>query len=161
MSIVLIDTSVFCEFISVPGKWNEQRQKQIFLEIKKLIRSGATLFLPIATILETGRHISQVGNGDMRRQTAIRFVEVVQEALQDHKPWTIPQPLLNPHELKSYLLEFPDSAMRGVSLGDLTIIKEFERQCELHTGHEIYIWSLDDHLAGYHRDPLQQWMTKK
>lgn len=161
MSIVLIDTSVLCEFIPVPDKSDKQKQKQVFAEFDKLIKHSATLLLPVATILETGRHISQGKDGQIRRQTATRFVDLVQQALQNRAPWTVSQPLLAPHELKSYLFEFPDSAMRGVSLGDLTIIKGFERQCELHAGHEVYIWSLDDHLVGYHRDPLQQWMTKK
>lgn len=156
MSIVLIDTSVFCEIINVPGKCNNPRQ--VFDEVERLIRNNVTLLLPIATILETGRHISQVENGQVRRQTAIRFVELVQNALQNAAPWTISQPILNPVELERYLVEFPDYAMREISLGDLSIIKEFERQCELHFGHEIYIWALDHHLIGYRHNP-PHWMN--
>jgi len=53
----------------------------------------------------------------------------------------------------AWLDEFPDSAMRGVSIGDLTIIKEYERQCELHPTRRVLIWSLDDDLQGYDRAP--------
>jgi hypothetical protein len=68
-------------------------------------------------------------------------------------PWTISRPLLDPDELGRYLSEFPDHAMRGLTLGDLSIIKEFERQCELHHARRVFIWSLDQHLGAYDRPP--------
>jgi hypothetical protein len=36
-------------------------------------------------------------------------------------------------------------------MGDLSMIKEWERQCELHRARRVFIWSLDGHLAGYDR----------
>jgi len=41
--------------------------------------------------------------------------------------------------------------MRKTGLADLTIIKEFERQCELHRLHRVFVWSCDHHLQGYDR----------
>lgn len=45
--------------------------------------------------------------------------------------------------------EFPDSAMRGTGLGDLSIIRAYEKykECVPRIG-TIMIWSIDSHLAG-------------
>jgi hypothetical protein len=35
----------------------------------------------------------------------------------------------------------------------MSIIKTWERQCELHTARRVFIWSYDDDLLGYDRAP--------
>jgi hypothetical protein len=151
MSVVLIDTSILCEVLQIPGKC--QNPQGIYNDLERFIRSHATLLLPVATILETGRHIAQLQDGQVRRQIATNFITLVQQALDGCAPWTVSQPLLDPIDIKHYLVDFPDYAMRGISLGDLTIIKEFDRQCNLHHDREILIWTLDGHMAGHHQDP--------
>jgi hypothetical protein len=152
MTIALEDTSVFCEIVPVPGR--SQHRDATLDQFEAYIREEVTLLLPIATILETGNHIGHIDDGHVRRRTAERFVALVQPALGNvagPAPWTVPDPLLDPEDLQRYLDEFPDCAMRGLGLGDLSILKEFERQCELNQAHRVFIWSLDDHLAAYDR----------
>lgn len=152
MSIGLVDTSVFCEIVPVPGR--SQHREEILGRMEDHIQNKVTLLLPIATILETGNHIAHLTDGRVRRATAERFVQLVQQALgnvEGPAPWTVPQPLLAPDDLQRYLNEFPDHAMREISLGDLSIIKEYERQCRLHQARRVFIWSLDDHLSAYDR----------
>jgi hypothetical protein len=48
---------------------------------KNYAESGYIFLLPMATIIETGNHIAHNGNGDVRRQTAERFVKEVKAAL--------------------------------------------------------------------------------
>ena len=62
MSICLLDTSVFVEFLNVPNM--NTRHAEICDELKQKIRDGEIQFLPLATILETGNHIAQNGNFD-------------------------------------------------------------------------------------------------
>lgn len=152
MSIVLVDTSVFCEIVPVPGR--SQLRDEILGQLEEHIQNEVTLLLPIATILETGNHIAHINDGRQRRVTAEKFVQLVQQALgniEGPAPWTVPQPLLSPEDLQRYLNEFPDHAMREIGLGDLSIIKEYERQCQLHQLRRVFIWSLDDHLSAYDR----------
>ena len=152
MSIGLVDTSVFCEIVPVPGR--SQHRAAILEALEDYIQAKVTLLLPIATILETGNHIAHISDGRRRRATAERFVELVQQALGNvdgPAPWTVPQPLLTPEDLQRYLNELPDHAMREVGLGDLSIIKEYERQCQLHQMRRVFIWSLDRHLSAYDR----------
>ncbi|MFP4395235.1 MAG: hypothetical protein ACLFTI_08230 [Anaerolineales bacterium] len=152
MSIGLVDTSIFCEIVPVPGR--NQHREAVLAKLEDHIRSNVTLLLPIATILETGNHIAHISDGRQRRITATRFVELVQPALGDlgsPPPWTVPHPLLDPQNLQHYLSKFPDYAMQGIGLGDLSIIEEYDRQCRLHRARHVFIWSLDHHLAAYKR----------
>ena len=152
MSIGLVDTSVFCEIVPVPGR--SQHRGAILAELEDYIRNEVTLLLPVATILETGNHIAHIPDGRLRRSTATCFVELVQQALGNMEgpaPWTVPQPLLTPEDLQRYLNRFPDYAMQEIGLGDLSIIEEYERQCQLHQARRVFIWSLDCHLSAYDR----------
>jgi hypothetical protein len=152
VSIGLVDTSIFCEIVPVPGR--SQRREETLAELECYIRENVTLLLPIATILETGNHIAHIPDGGQRRHTALTFAKLVQQALDNVEgpaPWTVPQPLLAPEDLQGYLGEFPDCAMQEIGLGDLSIIKEYERQCRLHQVRRVFIWSVDRHLAAYDR----------
>jgi hypothetical protein len=40
-----------------------------------------------------------------------------------------------------------------MGFADLTILKEFEWQCERNPSRKVYIWSSDHHLSSYRRDP--------
>jgi predicted nucleic acid-binding protein len=148
MSICLIDTSVFSIYITAPK--TDRAFKDVDHRLRKLIGDRATLLLPMATIVETGNQVARYGDGRRRREAANRFVEAVGKAIDGAAPWT-PTPFFEAEALRTWLAEFPDHAMQGKGLGDVSIIKEFERQCALHVGHDVFIWSHDEHLAGYHR----------
>ncbi len=156
MSICLVDTSAFCELLAVPQM--DARHGEMVALLKSKLEARETLLLPMVTILETGNHIGQHGDGRQRRQAAERFTAQVRMALQGQSPF-VPTRLLNRETLLEWLEEFPDWAMRsdsrgkGSGLGDLAIVKDFEYQCALHRARRVYIWSLDEHLAGYDRPP--------
>ncbi|MCB5286843.1 MAG: hypothetical protein LHW64_03460 [Candidatus Cloacimonetes bacterium] len=149
-AICIIDTTIFLEILNVPNK--AAQHKQTMAELKEKISAGEFLFLPMPTIIETGNHIAQNGDGDQRRKAALRFVNHIEKALEGDSPFT-PIDFLTSEKLKTWLKEFPDSAMRGSGLGDLSIIKDWERQCKLHKAMRVYIWSLDEHLSAYELNP--------
>ncbi len=122
-------------------------------QLAEYMSQGVTLLLPMATILETGNHIGQNGDGRQRREAAERFVEQVQQAIKGRIPLAVPQPLFDPDVLKEYLDQFPDFAMQEIGLGDLTIVKEFEKQCELNRVRRVFIWTTDHHLGNYVQEP--------
>lgn len=152
-AICLIDTSVFLEILNVRTK--ATRHKQITDELEDRIQHREKLFLPMATILETGNHIGQNGDGNQRRSCAQRFVHLVRMALAGESPFQ-PINFLEARQLDTWLDDFPDHACRGSGLGDLTIIHDWERVCDQNPGPRVYIWSLDQHLSSYDReaDPL-------
>lgn len=55
--------------------------------------------------------------------------------------------------MQRWLTEFPDFAMRGQGLGDLSIIQDWKRMCAQNPARRVYIWSLDQHLASHDRKP--------
>ncbi len=148
-AICLIDTSVFVEILNVPKLAN---QHSLIIDLLRLkLQDKELLFLPMATILETGNHIAQNGNGDERWNCANRFVTQVKKALAGDSPFQ-PVKFLEREQLLQWLAEFPESAKRKSGLGDLSIIHDFQRTCSLNHGRKVYIWSLDEHLSSFCRE---------
>ena len=83
--ICLIDTSVFLNLLNVPGR--NQDRETVTQEFREYVELDTTFILPMATILETGNHIAQNGNGAQRRQTAQRFCDVVMASLKGDTPY--------------------------------------------------------------------------
>lgn len=75
MRVHFIDTSVFVNIIDVPNM-NDQRGT-VMKELKELLknRNKEKMILPFATIIETGNHIAQNGNGQQRRKSADFFAK--------------------------------------------------------------------------------------
>jgi len=114
--------------------------------------------LPMTTILETGNHIGQNGDGGSRRKAAERFVQQVSSAIAGQSPFTATA-FLERAKLLAWLGDFPNWAAtvdvkgKGSGLGDLTIFKEWSELCEKFPGRRVYIWSTDMQLAAYDRQP--------
>lgn len=148
-AIVLVDTSILLNVLDIPGR-NEERA-DVLSDLKKWINDDAHLRIPMAAIFEAGNHIANsTGDGQSRRTCAHRFVKALQSALNDEAPW---KPIHFPdHErLASWLTDFPDAAMRGHGMGDHSIRKEWESQCDQFPLSRVIVWSLDDDLAGLDR----------
>lgn len=120
MSVAIIDTSIFCELLGIPGKSNDPPAFRT--ELKAKVEANEILLLPMTTIIETGNHIGQCSaNGATRRYYAEQFVASVQKALDGEAPFS-PTPFFDPSDLRKWLAEFPnwttptDRHGRGVGL---------------------------------------------
>lgn len=153
--IVLLDTSVYLNVLNVPGR-NQQRE-EVFNHFELRASSGDHFLLPMATIWETGNHISRLSTGALRRQYAQQLTENVQAAMNGEAPF---RPTYFPDSsiFAQWLKAFPDFAQRnkspqrtneGISLSDLSIIKEWEQTRDRHSMSRVLIWSLDSDLAAY------------
>ncbi|WP_048365084.1 hypothetical protein [Pseudomonas weihenstephanensis] len=158
-SICLIDTSVFVNMLNVPGL--NQDAERVGADFLDYVDSNCTFILPMATILETGNHIAQNGDGRLRRHTAQRFCDAVCAAFADEPPYRLSE-FPSTREVLEWLAEFPDKAGQnkagnrtgeGTSFGDLSIIKEYERCVARFPMSELFIWSLDSDLEAYHHRP--------
>jgi len=109
-AICLIDTRIFLNILNVPNR--NQDKAQVLDEFKEYIELDVTFILPMATVLETGNHIAQNGDGHLRRKTAQRFCEMVKGALTGKAPWQ--------------LREFPNSQN---ILGRISAIKKIHQYC--------------------------------
>ncbi len=142
--ICLVDTSIFVQVLNIP--FMSDNRNQIMKELEVKIHNNESLFLPMATILETGNHIGQNGDGNQKRACAIQFVKQVNLAIDGKSPFTALN-FLEAKDMRRWLAEFPDWAMRGSGLGDLSIIHDWERIRDQNRARWVYIWSLDEHLA--------------
>ena len=149
-AIVLVDTSVFLNILDVPGR--NQNRDQVIHSFEEMIESADHFLLPMAAIIETGRHIAHLPDGGQRRQYGRLFVDQVKQALEGSAPWR-PTNFLKKEHLLSWLDDFPAKAQQELSLTDLSILKEWETLCERHPMSRVRIWALDGHLDGYDRQP--------
>ncbi|MNL03039.1 hypothetical protein D3C87_1235640 [compost metagenome] len=158
-AISIIDTSVFLNLLDVPNRNGER--EQVDLAFREYVELGATFILPMATIIETGNHIAQNGDGGTRRATAQRFCEHVGAAFCGNAPYQISE-FPNSQEVLAWLNSFPEHAgqnktpaktTEGTSFGDLSIIEEYSKCRRRFSMSEVFIWSLDSDLATYSYKP--------
>lgn len=144
-AVCLIDTSVFLNLMDVPGK--NQDKASVIGSFRVYVELDTTFILPMATILETGNHIVQNGDGQMRREAARRSVAAVKGACEGTAPWR-PNRFPETDEMLGWIDQFPDAAMRnkaadkpyeGTSFGDLSIIKEYEKCCRRYAMTEVFM----------------------
>lgn len=148
--VVIVDTTVLLNVLDVPGL--NQDRGAVLDRFGELVDAGANFLLPLGTILETGNHIADVRDGQRRRRHATVFADQVRKALKGEAPWAL-APLPDADELVRWLDTFPDKAMRGLGMVDLSIVKEWDRACRRHPHRRISVWSLDRRLTGYDRIP--------
>lgn len=104
--------------------------------MKEKIQGGESLLLPMTSIIETGNHIAQNGDGRQKRTCAEKFVKQLQGAIAGEAPWTP----MKPFEIEKFLHwlgKFPDYAMKGIGFGDLSIIKDWEELQKIHSGQRV------------------------
>ncbi len=147
-AIVIVDSSVLLNILDVPDR--NQNKAAVLSQLGQLIENNDHLFIPMAAIVEVGNLIAHVKDGVQRRSAAQRFVKEVHSALADEAPW---KPINFPSNevVLSWLDEFPDSATRGMGMGDLSIRKEWQQCCQKYSMSHVWVWSLDADLAGLQR----------
>lgn len=144
-AIRLIDTSILCEILRMPGKSSEAESKKFIAEFDRLAAKGVRFVLPLATLIETGNHIAQNGDGTVRRATATILVNFVRAAMADKSPF-LKSKIWNA-DVGAWLKDFPNKAMRGVGFGDVSIQEDREivkRTCGI-SELSVEIWSKDQH----------------
>ena len=158
--ICILDTSIILNILNVPNK-NQNRVKVID-EFKTYAESNCRFIIPLVVAVEVGNHISQNGNGDTRREIAKQFVDMMQKTFKGNLPFEISDFELK-LEWQKWITEFvdkagqnktPDKPNEGMSLTDLSIIKEYEdiqakNKANKRKHVNVFIWSLDSDLIHY------------
>lgn len=148
MSVGIIDTTVFCNLLDVPGRNQDRAQAQ--RELADYVTDGVRLLLPLAVVYETGNHIAHAG-GD-RHAVATRFANEVRRAITGENPFA-PARVHDLNDVERWLDDFPDRASAGVGLADLSILHIWEQQRTLNRLRRVFIWSYDEQLQGYDFTP--------
>ncbi|MDX2286072.1 MAG: hypothetical protein NW241_18030 [Bacteroidia bacterium] len=145
-TIWIVDTSVFCNILDIPGR--NQDRESVLNQFEAQARQGDLHMLPFTSVLETGNHIGQLADSGLRKKHAETFNETIKASIDGEAPW---KPIAFPsnQEFLAYLDGFPFRAQAGTGFGDHLIIKQWEVVCKQFPGYIVKIWSKDSHLAGY------------
>lgn len=149
-AIRIVDTSVFCNILEVPSRC--QDKERTLRSLETFVGQGDKLLLPMAAVYETGNHIAQESGGHERRRVAERFAKQVRKAIEGKTPFS-PTQIHDTEEVGEWLSDFPEYAMRGLGIGDRSIITVWQQQCELNPSRRVVIWSYDSDLQAYDRSP--------
>ncbi|AKF10974.1 hypothetical protein [Sandaracinus amylolyticus] len=147
MIVCIVDTSVFCELLNVPGLASHDSLVVDEFEAKQ--SEGHQFVLPLAAIIETGNHIAHVPDGAQRRSAAERFAKVVIDSIDGKTPFAPASQMPSIDDVRVWIAHFVDDATRGMGIADRSIISLWETLRRQHPKGRVYIWSLDEHLSSY------------
>jgi hypothetical protein len=152
--VLIIDTSILCVWLNVPGKdacgpdldkWDKQRVKR---KLDEELQKKTTFVLPLASIIETGNHISQARHSRKERGDAL--AELMRKSADEKSPWAAfsdQSYLWTAEKLKELADSWPDLAAQKLSLGDATIKNVAEYYAQL--GYAVEILTGDQGLKAY------------
>ena len=158
MNIRLIDTTIMLNLLGVPKR--NKDEKEVREEFKRVLAKGETLILPIATIIETGNEIAKI-NGSQRYEIVSKFSEYLKKTSKGEAPWKPELTMINLEDLIYFAENYTSFASTGIGLGDLSIIRTFERCKEKLQVDSIMIWSTDKHLQGYKEESVYKHRRRK
>ncbi len=150
MKVTLIDTSVLCELLQVPGKCEPERKAEMWDEVDVRSAEGERMVLPVTALVETGNNIVQCG-GD--RHVAERLASFLGLALQADSPFFVPQLAFG----RDFVAALAGGASTGQSLaqlathkvgtGDLAILVQRDQLLAGGDFEAVDVWTLDHGLA--------------
>jgi hypothetical protein len=123
--------------------------------MKEKQRRRDTLILPAAAVIETGNHISQVSDGGLRRETALKFKELLELILVDRAPWRLHQLNWGESFLQSLVegaetgMDLVEHAVNRVGGGDLSILAERLAYKERTAIADVRLWTRDSQLLAH------------
>ena len=153
--VLILDTSILCVWLKVPGKETCGSGKscidfsKVETEIQTAVQMNYTLVLPLASIIETGNHITQASQ--WRRERAQDLAGLMLEAADEASPWAAfsdQQILWSADGLKSLAAKWPDLAAQKLSIGDATISEVADYYAKM--GCEVEIYTGDKGLKKHH-----------
>lgn len=152
-TVTMVDTSVLCELLQVPGKCNPARAAEVAAEADRRWQAGERFVIPITAVIETGNHIAQ-SDGN-RYEVAGRLVRLLRVAVSEESHWRVLQTRLGAGFLEA--LCAGDStgqtlealAAAKVGAGDVAILVERD-QFEASTAvRDVRVWTFDDGLSAH------------
>jgi hypothetical protein len=152
--VLIFDTSILCVYLQVPNmetagsdhdKWDKKRVDQVIEEAEK---ANTTFVLPLASIIETGNHISQIKG--KRYDIAQIFAELMRKAADVETPWaafTEQAEFWESEGLKQLAEDWLKNVTEKLSLGDVSIKAIAEYYAKI--GCRVEILTADAGLKAY------------
>jgi len=152
--VLIIDTSILCIWLALPhmetcgpsnDRWDKHRVGQ---KLESELKQQTTFVLPLATIIETGKHIAQASH--RRKECGEALSDLMRKSADNKTPWAAfsDQTLLwSPDKLKLLADIWPNLAAEKLSLGDATIKDVAEHYAQM--GCDVEILTGDQGLKAH------------
>lgn len=126
--VLIMDTSILCVWLKVPNmescgpdndRWDYVR---VNAKVTEELAAKTIFVLPLASIIETGNHISQC-QGDPYN-VALSFADLIKKTANNVTPWAafiVQAELWTADKLRELAEIWPQMAASRISLGDATI----------------------------------------
>lgn len=152
MNIRFMDTSIVMNLLEIPNRC--EHAEEVKKEFLSAVQAQETMILPMATIIESGNHISHIADGNVRREKAIRFQEFLRKTANNEALWKLYGLKMDREDLLALADKFPEYALTmEMGIGDMSIIRFYEKyKKEVPAIGHIMIWSTDKHLMQYSED---------
>lgn len=150
-TVTMVDTSVLCELLQVPGKCSPTKGAEVAAEADRRWKAGERFVIPITAVIETGNHIAQ-SDGN-RYDVAGRLVRLLRVAISEESPWRVLTTQLG----SGFLAALCDGDSTGQSLetlaaakvgaGDVAILVERDQFVASTAVRDVQVWTFDEGLA--------------
>jgi hypothetical protein len=131
-----------------------QDRELVVEEFEILATTGNTLILPAAAVIETGNHIAQLSDGEVRRRRMEALSRILDQSAKSQTPWVVGKADWDSQFIQLLVDGSPDGtipnlvdlATRGVGVGDASILHEaraYRASTSVPSGQPIRIWTLD------------------
>ncbi len=153
--ILIWDTSILCVYVKVPGKetCGSNENKWDYNRVKNLLEGeykNANYILPIASIIETGNHITNSKKASNLYDSAKNLSKIIKDVANANTPWaafTQQDSLWSKENLLKLAEEWPRE-VHVTTIGDYTIKNVAEYYAQF-AGKEIIIFTADMALKSY------------
>ena len=162
--VLILDTSVLCVLLRVPGKETCGSSNdlitydKVYEKIEEEKLEGTTFILPLASIIETGNHIAH-SSGD-RKKAGEDFAKIIIDSADENSPWaafTEQSALWKPENLKKLAERWQQTVIGGQALGDASIVDVANYYRD--AGYKVEIYTGDAGLKAY--EPLQAFVPRR
>jgi hypothetical protein len=146
----MLDTSVLCELLQVPGKSSLAKNREVIADLDRRCGDGERLVIPVTAVIETGNHIAQC-DGD-RYAVAERLVQLLRQAVSEDGPWRVLQSRLGTEFLTALCdgdstgQTLETLAAQRVGAGDVAILVERDQLLADTALATIGVWTFDEGL---------------
>lgn len=157
--VIIVDTSILVVWMRVPGfeEAGEERLtfKQIDEKITRYKSENARLMLTVACVIETGNHIAQIKDGDLRREKVNEFALFLEDAVKNTNGWMMyysEKDLWSKEEILKLVNMWRVNGIYKISMGDASILKVADR---LKPIYDVEVFTGDNQLKTLSLAPLK------
>ena len=156
--VVIVDTSILVVLLQVPGFVDAGEEHLTYEQIKERITNykgeGAIMLLTVACVIETGNHIAQIKDGDLRRNKVNEFASFLEDVVNNSNGWMMyysEKDLWTKEEIVKLVNMWRANGIYKLSMGDASILKVANQLKQIF---EVVVFTGDSQLSSLSLMPV-------